>query len=503
MSWVINSVAVIAGGSGYSASSYLSIQVDPNGNIETGGSQTFQVISSGGAIQSVTPVGSNRIFFNSATPVPKLTVIDPGGFVVGGAGVVAGGGGYSPSASVTVTGGTQPVTQATLHLTISGGIITGVSVVSPGYYQSGATTPAATISDSVVNATAVAKLMPFAIQGTAVETYQGRVWVANGAGIFFSAPGSFSDFSSSGGGGNFISADSFLKRAFSQLIQSNGFLYLIADSSINYISGVQTSGTPPTTTFSNQNADPQIGTPYPYAVCVFGRNIVFSNSFGPHILYGGSVQKVGTELDGVWPTASVMGTFQASSGTAVIFNRRVHITLVPIVDPLSGVTVNKMLMWDSKRWWSSSQNLSPITFVASQEINSVITCYGTDGTNILPLFVNPSNGFTKTLQTKLFDAPYAYVANKAAVRWWGLMQYYSTSSQNLTLNIDNQANAAPTWSAGATYTITGPGALGYFVTPPQAVGQQGPLVGWTLQTNAADMSVVSTAMRNEVVQYRG
>ena len=36
-----------------------------------------------------------------------------------------------------------------------------------------------------------------------------------------------------------------------RLIQASGFLYQIADSSINVISNVQTAGTPVTTTFNN------------------------------------------------------------------------------------------------------------------------------------------------------------------------------------------------------------------------------------------------------------
>ena len=77
--------------------------------------------------------------------------------------------------------------------------------------------------------------IPTAIGGTAIETYQGRVWIANGPTITYSAPGSVYDFSSADGGGNFTSTDSFLRVSYIQLKQTNGFLYLIGDSSVNYI----------------------------------------------------------------------------------------------------------------------------------------------------------------------------------------------------------------------------------------------------------------------------
>ena len=156
--------------------------------------------------------------------------------------------------------------------------------------------------------------IPLAISGTAIEIYSGRVWIANGATITFSAPGSVIDFSSANGGGNFTSSDSFLKVAYINLKQTNGFLYLIGDSSVNYISGVQTSGSPPITTFTNQNADPEVGSPWPGTVDVFSRNILFANAFGAHVSYGGAVTKISEMLDGVYNTVPNFGNIDAECG---------------------------------------------------------------------------------------------------------------------------------------------------------------------------------------------
>ena len=45
---------------------------------------------------------------------------------------------------------------------------------------------------------------------------------------------------------------------------------------------------------------------------VFGRNIVFANSFGAHISYGAAVTKISEELDGVYNTVPI-----ANFGTLV------------------------------------------------------------------------------------------------------------------------------------------------------------------------------------------
>lgn len=365
--------------------------------------------------------------------------------------------------------------------------------------------------------------MPSAIGGTAVETYQGRVWIANNATITFSAPGSATNFSSGSGGGNFTSTDSFLRARFTALKQTNGFLYLIGDSSVNYISGVQTSGSPPVTTFTNQNADPEVGTPWGATPLVFSRNIVFANSFGVHVNYGAAVTKISEPLDGIYNTVTNFGSFLPSAAKAIIFAKKVFLLLLPIVDPVSGQQVNKLLIWDSKRWWASEQDVA-LSYINYQEINSVLTAYGTDGNSIYPLFQQPSISFTKTVQSKLWDKPGSYNLLKATTRLWGMFRYYSAAEAALRISIDNeisrqpiQSNLGPldaqwvtatdalaTWhvtgGASATWSTSGEGVV---VLEPTEVGQNGALTGLTVQTEAADMAIISMMIQNSVVAYRG
>jgi len=365
--------------------------------------------------------------------------------------------------------------------------------------------------------------MPTAIGGTAVEIYQGRVWIANNAVITFSAPGSAVDFSAANGGGNFTSTDSFLRVRFTALKQTNGFLYLIGDSSVNYISGVQTSGSPPVTTFTNQNADPEVGTPWGATPLVFSRNIVFANSFGVHVNYGAAVTKISEPMDGVYNTVSNFGSFLPSAAKAIIFAKKIYLLLIPIVDPVSGQQVNKLLMWEGKRWWASEQDVA-LSYINYQEINSVLTAFGTDGSIIYPLFQQPSVSFTKTVQSKLWDKPGSYNLTKATTRLWGMFRYYSALSPDLRISIDNETSSEPvasslgpldaewvtaadaeaiwhtTTPADATWTTAGEGVV---VLEPTQVGQNGALTGLTVQTEAADMAIISMMIQNSVMAYRG
>ncbi len=363
--------------------------------------------------------------------------------------------------------------------------------------------------------------MPLAVSGTAVEVYSGRVWIANGPTVFFSAPGSLILFGSAGGG-NFTSSDSFLRVEFVELRQTNGFLYLIADSSINYISGVQTSGSPAVTTFTNQNLDPEVGTPWPGTVDVFNRNIIFANPFGAHIGYGGAVSKVSEKLDGVYNTVTNFGSFVPSAAKAIVYGKKIWILLLPIIDPISGQQVNKMFCWNGKIWWAASQRVN-LQFIQHQEINSVLTAWGTDGTSIYPLFQTPSNGFTKTAQSKLWDKP-GYEYEKYVSRLFGVLKYYSNSSPNLSITVDNETNSAAkvlsfnpltiawtnnvgapiVWTNNTSQAITWFSAgTGFTIIPADAVGQNGVLIGLTIQTQAADMAIVSMKAAPLQLAYRG
>ena len=452
----------------------------------------------------------------------------------GGLGPVAaisnGGSGFTSAPAVTVTAGSG--TGFTAVGIVSGGIITGIQVTNPGSGFLSSDLPLTltfTGGGGTGAAGTITSVVPTAISGTAIEIYSGRVWIANGPTITFSAPGSVTDFSTANGGGNFTSSDSFLRVGFTQLKQTNGFLYLIADSSVNYISGVQTSGSPPITTFTNQNADPEAGTPWPSTVDVFNRNILFANPFGVQVSYGGAVTKISEVLDGVYNTVTNFGNIVPSAAKAIVFGKKIWALLLPIIDPVTGQQVNKLLLYrdggsGKPIWWATQQDVNLI-YIQFQEINSVLTAWGTDGKSVYQLFAQPSINFTKTAQTKLWDKPGGYQFTKFVTRLWGIVKYYSPLSTTINVSIDNEissnsnaVNVAPNsavwltaggqvsvWTTlgGQVSTWLAGGASAYSILLPDAVSQQGVLTGFTVTTNSADMAIVSMMIQDSVAGYRG
>lgn len=425
--------------------------------------------------------------------------------------------GYTSSVTAQVLGGGGAGAQVVVS--ISGSSVSSISVSAGG--QGYSSNPTIFIEDPN-NPVAVAQvaIMPFGVAGTCIETYNSQVWIGNGRLLQFSAPESVSDFATADGAGLVPNTNSFQRVGYIAIKQSNGFLYLISDSSVDYISGVQTSDSPATTTFTYQNADPEIGTPYPATVQVFSRNILFANAFGAQVSFGGAVTKISENLDGIYSSVANFGSLAPSSGKAIIFGKKVWILLLPVIDLISGQQVNKLFVWNSKQWCSTQQDV-PLNFIQSQEINSVMTCYGTDGTNIYPLFQQPSTAITKTVQSKLWAKPMPYSHQKSADRFWCLVQYFNESDPTLNISIDNENGEsvvearvglnALTWQNAngvlAWTNTSGPLAwentAGIVVSGPQSISQNGVILGFTAETQCADMAIISMMIDNEITQYRG
>ncbi len=493
----------------------VSTQIAPDGTITTPARTSMGMTQYGSKYVLIVAQQTNDYFIWDGT-----TFYSPGGIgpVVS---ISNGGSGYAIAPTITFSGGGGSGAAATA--TITNGIVTSIQITNSGINYTSA--PMVVFSSGAAAATVA--LMPKAISGTAIEVYTGRVWIANGPIITFSVPGSVTDFSSGNGGGNFTSSDSFLRVAYIQLKQTNGFLYLIADSSVNYISGVQTSGATPVTTFTNQNADPETGSPWPATVNVFSRNILFANAFGAHVSYGGAVTKISEPLDGIYNTVPNFGNITPSAGKAIIFGKKCWILLLPIIDPVKGQQVNKLLLMREpvgKIWWASEQEV-PLIYIQHQEINSIITAYGTDGISVYPLFFQPSTTFTKTAQTKLWDKPGGYQFTKWAVRFWGILKYYNPTSPIVNIALDNELSSisaaavvAPvpatwltagglvsTWTTAAAVISTwlSGGSTSYSVIAATSVAQQGVLTGFTVTTNVADMAIVSMMIQDTIAGYRG
>lgn len=490
----IASVVVTNGGVSYTSSPTISFTggggsgATADATVVSGVITAINVTNPGAGYTSTPSVVITDGSGSGATAVASLS---PGG--VASITVVNGGLGYTGTPALTIVGGGG--TGATAVATIATfGIISGVTVTAPG---TGYTSPPTVIVQADANraASATVTLMPFGVSGSSLETFQQRVWLGfpnqqgqeeNGGTFLVSAPGSVTDFATSDGGLIFTSTDSFLKKQYVNIKQSNGYLYPMGDSSISVISNVQTSGVPSTTSFNYQNTDPQIGVTWRDSCQDYSRTILFANPFGIFGLYGGSVTKISGKIDDIFNNAvfpPTVGALTPVSSTCNLFNQKVYILLMTIKDPVTLALRNVMVGWDEKEWYLFSQNAA-LTFINSQEIGSDITAWGTEGTKLFPLFSTPSTAISKRISTKLYGANNAIIM-KQAMAFYMQAQDLSTDASGVSLNsatCDSEIGAFDMPNA-VNFTSAPPSFNFYGTTSGDIVGVN---LGLTISSNSKD-----------------
>lgn len=418
--------------------------------------------------------------------------------------VTAGGSGYTTGATAAITGGSG--SGATASVQTVNNVVTTVTVTNPGSGFKAGDTITVTISPvgAGSGATATGTIMPFGNSGTEIEMFLNRVHLANGAKIQITDPGSVTAFNTT-----ITSTDSFLKQAYIGLEQTNGFIYVFADSSVNDLTNEVTTGG--ITTLNNSNADPQVGTPWRDSIVTFGRDIVFANTNGIYVMYGGAAEKVSGPLDGIFKTATlpISGNTYPSAAIATIFGIKVYMILLTIVDVFTGTSTPKLLCWDGKKWFIASQK-STLTFIGYQENNSELTAYGTDGTNIFPLFQTKSSTLMKKGKTKLWSGD-SYLWFKQALRAY--LESFSNDSQvvplSATIDTDTGSSNSVTLPGGNNLVQIINGSNLLFITngvnnlyiieggisvTGQDAPQYGRLLGVTFTATGDDFVVVSLGL---------
>lgn len=496
----VGGVSIVSPGSGYSPGTYA-LGFSGGGGSAAAGTYT---VSAGGTVVStnITDGGSGY----TSTP----TVTFPSGGGTGASGVVSLSAGGVASVSV-VNGGTNLTgtptlifvggggTGATATAVLSGGSIASVTVTAPG---SNYTSVPAVVAQTGLNNAAAADLtlMPFGISGSSMENYQQHVWlghpnsnsasVQNGGVYNVSAPGSFTDFATSDGGLQFTNSDSFLRYQYVNFKQSNGYLYAFGDSSISVISNVQTTGSPSVTTFNYQNSDLQTGVAWRDSLVPYSRTILFGNPFGVFGLYGGAVSKISKKMDNIFQNAvfPTAGGITPTSAVANIYNSKVFLMNMTITDPFTQQTRTAMVSWDESNWFVSSQT-SNLTFISTQEVNSDMQAWGTDGTNLFPLFFTPSTSLSKKLSTKFYGQNNMLI-QKEALGVYVQGQDLSTGQKGISINsltVDAEHGSYDVPNIPTFPSTSGPP---YFPIISMGSGDiTGCNLGMTMVTSSQDMTV--------------
>ena len=352
--------------------------------------------------------------------------------------------GYNNSSNITVTigDGTGWTTRATGNAIVSGGQLTQVIMSNPGagYTSSSNVTVLFVDSSPTPGSGATATGVINTDQIVDVATFSGRAWVAAGRTVYYSAAGSYSDFTSVSAG-SFTLTDSTLHGNIQGLLSANNFLYVFGDDSINVFSDLRVTSTG-ATLFTNTNVSASVGTKRIYSIFPYFRSVLFMNDYGMYALVGSTTSKISDQLDGIFPYIDF--TKPVSGGQVLLNNILCAAFSFTYNDPLSSPRQIQCVFFE-KKWFVTSQG--SLTYITSVPLSGLINLYGTTGTDLYRLYGNSTAGIASTIRTALMPMGDP-IRTKQALKF-GIEATLSNAA-TLNVTVDSEAGSSPVYTLDNT-----------------------------------------------------
>jgi hypothetical protein len=296
--------------------------------------------------------------------------------------------------------------------------------------------------------------------GNAIAVYQNRVWIAQGRLLSWSAPASFSDFTTANGGGSISLIDSTLRSSVQALFAANGYLYIFGTSSIDSISDlyVPTGASPPTPNFTKLNLSAIVGTDQPYSIFVYGRLVLFANKYGAWSLYGTTITSISAPDPNNTYKSSINGTWQYLNQATVISGGQVvtngllcaAFLINRANDPIFGSgPVIAMYQGDAaggKWWFASWPNL---TRVVTSFVGNIPALFAyASGSQLVQLFAVTTAAPPAIVTTEMwdFDDP---ITEKQAIKAGVNMIVQQAGSGGISLTLDTLEGSTPIFTSSA------------------------------------------------------
>ena len=515
----IGSVGIIAvtnGGSGYSNVPTVTISA-PNDTNGTQANAVATVLS--GVVQTVSlNDGGSGYYANS---VPTVTIAGGGGsgataiagvitFATGTASavVVSGGTGYTNAANTVITFSGGGGTGAAGTAVLKGGQILEVIITNPGSGYTNAANLVVTASGGGGTG-AVLKGIVNSDSNVGIASFSGRVWIAAGRTIYYSAVNSYTDFTSVSAG-SFVLTDETLHGNIQQILSANNFLYIFGDDSINVISNVNVN-TNGITLFTNTNVSASVGSKRPYAIFPYFRSVLFLNDYGVYALVGSTTSKLSDPLDGIFPNIDF--TYPIYAGQVLINNILCAAFNFRYYDAVFTQSYRYIqAVFFEKKWFLTSQG-NNLAYITSIPLGGKITLFGTDGTTLYQLYQSTSAAITSRIQTALLPMSDP-IRTKQALKMGIEATATNASSITMSATIDSESGSSPpyiltslvtwinnnlqtvAWTNNSSATI-GWGQIGYALYKTDA-SQYGKYLGITVTSSNPGFTVNGFEFEHEL-----
>jgi hypothetical protein len=501
----VGQIGIVQGGSAYTSAPAVIISSPNSAN---GVQATAVATITANAVSSITITeagtgytSSPTVTFNGgggsgANAVAGITTFATGTVSVL---VTAGGTGYTNASNLTVTiaggGGANAAGQGI----VSGGIVTQVVMTNVGSGYTNASNITVTIAGGGgTNATAKAIINTEPVVG--IQSFSGRVWIANGRTVTYSAAGSYSDFTSISAGVVTLT-DATLHGNITQLLSANNFLYIFGDDSINVFSDVRVTNAG-TTLFTNTNVSASVGSKLPYAIYPYFRSVLFMNNYGIYALVGSTTTKISDSLDGVFPYIDF--TSPVYAGQVLLNNILCAAFNFKYTGGLGTSSSSRYIqaIFFEKKWFFTSAS-SDLAYIASAPLAGKINLYGTNGNSCVRLYSDSTSNIASYVQTSL-NPMKDPIRTKQALKVG--IEATLTNAAELTVTVDSERGSSLpvllgelvdwinnvgnviSWTNNSSTIITWYGGGGYTLYKTDAK-QWGKYLGMTVTSTGANFVI--------------
>ena len=454
----VGSIGIVNRGSGYTSAPTVIISAPSqlggtNANavstLTTGGATvgSVSVSNAGSGYQSaanttVTFVGGGG---SGASAVASLVTFATGTVSIA---VVDGGAGYTNAANTVISisggGGTNAAAQAI----VTGNVVTSVIMTNAGTGYTNTANLVVTISGGGASNNAVLQGTVQNQQNVGIATFSGRVWIAQGRTVYYSAAGSYSDFTSISAGSVTLT-DSTLHGNIQYLLSANNFLYIFGDDSINVFSDVRVT-TNGTTLFTNTNVSASVGSKRANAIFPYFRSVLFMNDYGVYALVGSTTSKLSDSLDGILPNIDFASPVYG--GQVLINNILCAAFNFKYYDAIFTQSYRYIqAVFFEKKWFITSQNDS-LAYITSVPVSGKITLYGTANNQLVRLYSDTSsNAITSRVQTALMPMGDP-IRTKQALKFG--IEATSSNSIVMSATVDSERGSSPAYALQSTVDWT-------------------------------------------------